>query len=428
MRARRAWRRRTFVAAALVAILGCHDTPSAPSGAGGVASPESRVSPVAVDASSADTAAARRTTDGAIAIGNLDAQMAGTERLARTRPLSVKERASQVDLLMQRGQILGRIGDYEAADALAEALVAEAPADPDAWLARARARATFHRFTSALGDLDEATRHGAATRAVDAVRAGILQATGKEEEALVLRRRLGGDRPDILTLGAEATLRAARGELDEAERLFAAAIASYRDVSPFPVAWIEFQRGLVWMREEEYGRARELLAAAHRRLPQHVQAQGHLGEVEAALGHVDVAIALLTPLAETSEDPDYAAQLARILDEAGRKDEAKPWRENAAMRYDELMAKHPEAYADHAAEFWLAAGADPARALGYAERNLALRPTVRAWELVMRAAEAKGDGGRACAAATGAREAGYLYASARKAVDAVLAHCPGCAE
>jgi tetratricopeptide (TPR) repeat protein len=182
------------------------------------------------------------------------------------------------------------------------------------------------------------------------------------------------------------------------------------------------------MREEEYGRARDLLARAHRRLPQHVQAQGHLGEVEAALGHVDEAVALLRPLAESSEDPDYAAQLARILGAAGRTDEARPFRERAAARYDELMTKHPEAYADHAAEFWLAAGNDPARALAYAEKNLALRPTVRAWELVLRAARAKHDGDRACAAANGAREAGYLYASARKVVDETLAHCPACGE
>ncbi len=372
--------------------------------------------------------AARRTTDGSIAVDNLNAQIAGTERLAQSRPLSVQERASQADLLMQRGQILGRVGDYEAAAAIADALVAEAPSDPTALLARARTRATFHRFTDALADVDEAVRRGALASAADAVRVGILQATGKDTEALAIRRHLAERRPDILTLGGEATLRAARGELDEAERLFAAALASYRDVSPFPVAWIEFQRGLVWMREDDHARARELLAAAHRRLPQHAQAQGHLAEVEAALGHTDQAIALLRPLAERSEDPDYAAQLARILIEAGRADEATPFRDRAAARYDELMTKHPEAFADHAAEFWLAAGNDPARALGYAERNLALRPTVRAWELVLRAAQAAGKGDRACAAAQGAREAGYLYASARTVVDEVLTHCPGCAE
>ena len=416
MARRRVRRRPRSVAVLLVALLACHDTPPAPSGSGGVSSP----SP------DARAEGHRRTTDGGIAVGNLDAQIAGNERLARGRALSVKERASQADLLAQRGQILGRITDYEAADAIAESLVREAPEDANAWLARARTRATFHRFPDALADLGKAEERGALKPAVDAIRVGILQATGHETEALPIRQRLSAARPDILRVGAEATLRAARGELDEAERLFATALDGYRDVSPFPVVWATFQHGLMWMREEEWERARALLAAAHERLPQHVQAQGHLAEAAAALGDTDVAVALLAPLAETSEDPDYAAQLARILGDAGRADQARPWRERAAARYDELMARHPEAYADHAAEFWLAAGADPARALGYAERNLALRPTVRAWELVLRAARAKGDGTRACAAANGAREAGYLYASARKVVDEVLQHCPAC--
>jgi tetratricopeptide (TPR) repeat protein len=372
--------------------------------------------------------AARRTTSGAIAVANLQSQIDGAERLGRAQPLPVAERLGLAELKLLRGQVLGRISDYEAVAEMAEALVREAPRNPRVRLLRAGAAATLHRFSDALAEIGEAEALGAPPSDTDKARAGVLHALGRSADALAIRRRATAARPDIVTRGDEAVVRAALGELDAAEALFAAAVADYRDVSPFPVAWIEFQRGLVWMREGELERARDWFAAAHARLPEHVQAAGHLGEVEAALGNVDRAVALLRPLAETVEDPDYAAQLARILGEAGRADEAKSWRDRAAARYDALTTKHPEAYADHAAEFWLAAGADPKRALQYAERNLALRPTVRAWELVLRAARAAGDGARACAAATGAREAGYLYASARKVVDEVLAECPGCAE
>lgn len=366
----------------------------------------------------------RRTTHSDIAFANLESQIDAIERAARARELPVGEQVALAGLRLHRGQVLGRVSDYEAAAAIGERLVHAAPADPRSWLVRARAAATFHRFSSALGDLDEARRRGAEPDEVDGVRAGVLLAQGRTGEALEIRRRLAAARPDIVTLGGEAIVRAARGDLDEAERLFSAALASYRDVSPFPVAWIEFQRGLVWMREDDLPRARAFLATAHDRLPQHAQACGHLAEVEAALGNVPRAVALLTPLAATSEDPDYAAQLARILTEAGRAGEAKPWRERAIARYDELMATHPEAFADHAAELWIGAGADPSRALVYAERNLAFRPTVRAWELVVRAARAAGDAQRACVAARGAGEAGYLYRTARTVVDEVLAQCP----
>ena len=54
-----------------------------------------------------------------------------------------------------------------------------------------------------------------------------------------------------------------------------------------------------------------------------------------------------------------------------------------------LIARHPEAFADHAAEFWLAAGADPDKALQLAKMNLEVRNTPRARDLVARAVAAQ---------------------------------------
>jgi hypothetical protein len=53
-----------------------------------------------------------------------------------------------------------------------------------------------------------------------------------------------------------------------------------------------------------------------------------------------------------------------------------------------MVARHLEAYADRAAEFWLDAGADPHRAQWFARKNLDVRPTWRAHELVARATRA----------------------------------------
>jgi hypothetical protein len=50
--------------------------------------------------------------------------------------------------------------------------------------------------------------------------------------------------------------------------------------------------------------------------------------------------------------------------------EAEHWRCSAAARYDELVLRHPEAFVDHAARFWLTVGGDPQRALGLVERDL----------------------------------------------------------
>lgn len=60
-------------------------------------------------------------------------------------------------------------------------------------------------------------------------------------------------------------------------------------------------------------------------------------------------------------------------------------RSDVGVELDELIARHPEAYADHAAEFWLSVGGDPRRALRLARQNLTFRPTPRAHALVNRA-------------------------------------------
>ena len=220
---------------------------------------------------------------------------------------------------------------------------------------------------------------------MDAERAAIFQAVGRYDEALTFFREAVERRADFASLAALASLYADRGDVATAERFFDESRDHYRGVSPFPLAQLDFRRALMWLAQGDLHRARTWLGAAHRRLPAYAPAQGHLAEVEAALGETDSAIARLRPLTITSDDPDYAAQLARILSEVGRVEEAREWRARAAARYDELLARHPEAFADHAAEFWLEAGADPHRALWLARRNLEVRQTPRAHELFTRA-------------------------------------------
>lgn len=340
-----------------------------------------------------------RTTDPDVALGNLNAQIDSLQARAAAAPPSVAQQAELATLLAARAQYAGRIADRERALQIAETLARQHPDDPVALLAAARGRAAVHRFNDALADLDRAEAAGASRAAADGVRAGILQALGRYDAALAIRADAARRRPDIDSLGALASLRAERGEIDEAARVYAQALASFRDVSPFPLAWLRFDEGLMWMRQGDREEARALFAAAYRRLPSFAAAQCHLAEMEAALGNSDAAVALLQPLAERSDDPDAAAQLARILAASGRADEARQWRDAAAARYDELLARYPEAYADHGAEFWLNAGGDPRRALRLAQRNLALRQTLRAYELVLASALASGNGDVTCVTA-----------------------------
>ena len=322
-------------------------------------------------------------TDGTIAMLNLQAQIDGLEGHGTSA-----ETATLIDLLILRGLVLGRISDYERAAELADRRVSAATTDAAAYVARARTRAVFHRFTDALDDLDDADRMSPHHAAAKRERAAILQAQGRFDEALSTYSAIIDSVGQFERAAALAGLWAERGEVDRAQRFYLDGLRCYRGISPFPVALLEFQLGVMWMREARLGEARTCFEAAIRRVPAYAPAQGHLAEVEADLGNPQSALARLYPLAVSSDDPDYAAQLARILGEMGRKDESSAWLRRAAGRYDELTAAHGEAFADHAAEFWLGPGNDPEKGLRLATLNLEVRKTPRARELLAQALEA----------------------------------------
>jgi tetratricopeptide (TPR) repeat protein len=326
-------------------------------------------------------------TDGTIALLNLRAQIEGLESDVRLGHATVERRAGLIELIMLRGLILGHIADYQRAEEMAEQLVRDAATDGTAFVARARTRAVFHRFTDALDDIDRAERLGLNAETTNGDRAAIFQALGRYDEALAIREEAADRRDSFENVAALVGPYSEIGEIDAAERLYAESRGRYRGVSPFPLALLDFQLGLMWMNKGRLDDARTSFDAARRRVPAYAPAQGHLAEVEAELGQIESALARLYSLAVSSDDPDYTAQLARILRDAGCA-QFRHWCLLAAARYDELIASHPEAFADHAAEFWLAAGANADKALSLARMNIEIRKTPRAYDLLARAVAA----------------------------------------
>ncbi len=366
-----------------------------------------------------------RTTDGAIALHNFEAELAQAERKLSEQHTAPERLRAMVDLRMMRAQFLGVLADYEQALELADRLVKAAPEDAQAYLKRASIRGRLHHFDEALADLAEAERRGLKGLPIDEARAAILQATGRPSEALQLHRAAAEARPRLETLAGLAGLMAEEGRFDEAAKLYTQARAAYRDVSPFPVAWLEFQEGLLWESAGNLERAGQSWAAAHARLPVYSAAATHLAEVEAAAGRTDKAIALLRPVVERSDDPEYQAQLAGLLKGAGKEPEAQQLLARAKAGFEHWTARHPQAFADHAARFWLGLGADPQKALALAEANLSARRTVEALELYSDAVKAAGAKAQGCKTVKG------LLASDERLVPALaerartmVADCP----
>ncbi|MBU2663872.1 tetratricopeptide repeat protein [Actinoplanes bogorensis] len=306
----------------------------------------------------------RRYTHGRIALSNLDASI----RTART---------GLADLLFLRADVRGRIADTRRALALLDDTGDFAP------MARARAAGRLHRFDSAHRFLDRAPTGDIG---VTDERAALWQAQGRFDDALRLRQEAVAERPGLPTWGGLAVLLVELGRPGEARDAMRSALAADRGTSPFAAAQLLFGWAAAALGEGDLETAAAGFRAVLELIPGHVPAQGHLAEVHLERGATVKARILLTPLLDISDDPEYPATLATVLErEQADRTVVEPLVERARSGYERLLADWPEAYADHAAHFYLTAGRDPERARELAALNLANRDTPRARRLMHRA-------------------------------------------
>jgi tetratricopeptide (TPR) repeat protein len=357
------------------------------------------------------------TTSPSIALSNLHGEIADREKRAATGEVD-----AQVELVPRyemRARFEGRVTDLVAADDTSARLLAAHPGDPRAHLARAVALSSIHAFAGALQELDEAARLKAEPTEVARERSAIFLATGREDEArALLPPVLEGSPPSDTAMRAGVEARC--GNAAESERLFELARASYHDVSPFTMAWMDFERARALELGGDRARARAYLEEAVTVLPGYVHASVHLASLEAP----DRALVRLEVLGKTSDDPDVLAGQADALRRAGRADEATAMAARARARFEEVLARLPLAYADHAASFYLGSGRDAARALELARTNARNRPTDEALELWLTAAQAAASSVDTCDAAAALATRPHAPGALRDRAAAARRGCP----
>ncbi|HVZ89101.1 MAG TPA: hypothetical protein VHG72_19180 [Polyangia bacterium] len=332
-----------------------------------------------------------KTTSGEIATHNFLAELAQAEKQHAAQPKNLRRTRALVELLLQQAQFFGKLASYDEIEALTKQVLAAAPQEGEAHLLRARSLSALHEFVAARGELDRAAALQADPDAVEHLRIGICQATGDIDQALVQLRAWRRVRPSFNTFAAEAGALADKHDYPRAAAAFVAARSHYTDVSPFAVAWLEFQEGHMWESAGRSDRARPLFESALARLPRYAAAAGHLAGLAAAFGDPDGlerARQLLEPLVAGTDDPEYVGQLGALYRQTHRPDDGDRLVKRATLEYQRLVARHPAAFYDHAARFFLHAGGDPERALDLARRNLAVRSTPDARELLTEAERA----------------------------------------
>ncbi len=337
--------------------------------------------------------AKRRTTSPAIAVRNMNAQISSMQRRVETFPNDIGSRGVLVDLLLNRTKFLGSYDDFDRALALVEDAKQHAKEHASAGrvaLLHAKVLSAVHRFDEALVEIAAAETMG--VKGVSQARQSIELARGNNANEIVVLRTAEAKRvPSYASRTALASALSSAGSYAKADAAYVDAQAGYRDVSPFPMAWISFQRGMMWGEmANEPERSYKLYQHAVSLLPQYIVGNVHLAELESARGENAQAIARLEKIVDSTVDPEPASRLAEML-RSSNPERADKYAKRAHDGYSKLLQKYPLAFADHATEFYLGEGHDPERALELAMLNLGNRQTERAYKLALRAANAAGD-------------------------------------
>ncbi|MBR1163417.1 tetratricopeptide repeat protein [Bradyrhizobium elkanii] len=340
-----------------------------------------------------------QTTDGEIAIVNLNSARLRSWSRFYQDPHHPGAAETVLEHEQLTAQFASDLSALDRMEAFGEQLGHLDASSPRAMLIQAQIASALHRFSDARDYLAQAGLGGAPSEDVKRILLSVDQACGSHlEEVLDERRGIvarTGRFEDRVALGA---LLADVGDFNDADEIYRKALREYQDVSPFPVAWVCFQLGMLWgelVPEPQLARAEHWYRKAVVSLPCYVRARVHLAEILSATDRIVEAEATLRP-ALPSGDPEVSWRLADLFSGEGRDDEAVEQLETARSGFEALLNSHLLAFADHGAEFYAGSGNDPARALELAQINLKNRPTVRAFQQTHTIALAAGE---TCAAA-----------------------------
>jgi tetratricopeptide (TPR) repeat protein len=291
-------------------------------------------------------------------------------------------------------QFVGDVSALARMESLAEQLAQSEASSMRASLIHAQVASALHRFSDARHYLAQARVGGAAHEDIKRILLSVDQACGTNLEAVLDERRRiaakSGRLEDLVALGG---LLADLGDFNEADETLRQALRRYQDVSPFPVAWVCFQLGMLWgelVPEAQLGWAEQWYQKAIVCLPCYVRARVHLAEICLAQGRVDEAESILRP-AIAGGDPEVPWRLADVLKSARMTAEAEQHLETARSTFERLLNRHLLAFADHGAEFYAGSGNDARRAIELARVNVANRPTLRSFAQAHAIAFSAGD-------------------------------------
>jgi tetratricopeptide (TPR) repeat protein len=257
-----------------------------------------------------------------------------------------------------------------------EQTIAQAIADfgfkEDLCLLKANVDARHHRVTEARHILQSCPRL-AQRPAARAMLADLDFQEGRYAEAATQIQGLIAENRSWDNLARLAHFKGKFGEHPTADKLYAEAEDELTAKEMRSYAWIELQRGVLAITRGRLEKAREHYERAAAAYPGHWHTDEHMAELLAAEGKFDKAVSLLKSVIDRAPKPELKHELGELLKFAGRDRESQGWFEEALAAYLQSAASGGVHYYHHLTDFYAEAMPNPAEAVRWAKKDLALR-------------------------------------------------------
>ena len=320
-------------------------------------------------------------------------------------------------------QQLRRTGDdrfiareLDAAEKSLKAL--PAAQNPGGLAALAQARLTAHRFSEAhAAALELRGIQPGKARPLELLADAAIE-LGDYDEARVAGEQLAKiENAEISAEPRLAKLAIVFGQPDRAREHFEKGLARTADFAQPDadlVAWFHLQLGELAFKNGNWEEAEKHYAAADEASPGAYSAADHIAELRAAQGRTDEAIAGYEALAARVPRPEFFQALGDLHASANHPGKAAEWLGRAEDGYLQSAKQGAVHFYHHLAGFYADSEEDPARAIEWARKDIALRHSIYAHDALAWALYKNGDTAEAAAEcgkalATGTRDPHLLY-------------------
>lgn len=306
--------------------------------------------------------------------------------------------------------------EFRAAESSLKAI--PAAQNPGGLAALTQAQLTAHRFVEARTTaLELREMLPGKARALELLADAAIE-LGDYDEARKLCDELGKIPGAQLSSAPRfAKLAIIAGRTDRAREHFEKGLALTSALSPTQpdlAAWFHLQLGELAFKNGDWDSAEKHYASAAEAWPDGYSIADHIAELRAAQGRTEEAIALYEKLAARVPRPEFFQALGDLNTVANQPEKAAAWHARAGEAYLRSVKDGAVHFFHHLAGFYADSQEDPAKAVEWARKDLALRQGIYAHDALAWALYKNGDAAEAAAEcaralATGTRDPHLLY-------------------